>query len=97
MNAPDVDIHLVLELKKRLQRFLEIHTTSKIQSPDDGALTMLVRYSRTQNTKIKDKMINYKLGELEKRLLLPKLPAYKDYIICEFLIDELEKYVRSKL
>lgn len=87
----------VTELRRRLHHFLEIQTNSKISNTNDGALIMLIRHAKTSNVKIKDKMINYKLAEIEKRLLNGKELNHKNFIICEFLIEEVEKYIKSKL
>ena len=84
-------------LKEQLRRFLEIHVKTRLVEVNNGSLKMLVMLAKNTNTKIKDKMINYKLAELSKRLLVDGPVSRRDFVICEFLIEELNKYVASKL
>lgn len=91
MSLPDVTI-----LRERLRRFLEIHNKTKLLDASEGNIRMHILHAKnTKNEKIKDKMINDKLARLDERIFGP-MPE-KDLIICEFLIDELEKYVASQL
>lgn len=85
------------DLKEQLRRFLEVHLKTKLVEVNNGSLKMLVMLAKNTNTKIKDKMINYKLAELSKRLLVETPVGRRDFIICEFLMEELNKYVASKL
>ncbi len=86
------------ELRERLRRFLSVHLNTKILDSAPGTLKMMVLLAKNQNTKIKDKLINYKLGETAKRLADDgAAPTRRDLVICEFLIEEMEKYVASKL
>lgn len=83
-------------LRERLRRFLEIHNKTKILDASEGNLRMHILHARnTKNDKIKDKMINDKLARLDERIFGPA--SEKDLIICEFLIEECEKYVASQL
>jgi len=89
-------------LKEELREFLEAHLNTRLVEADSGALKMLVLHSKNQNSKIKEKFINFKLGEISRRLLAEKVGedgslSRRDYIICEYLIEELKKYVSSRL
>ncbi len=85
-----------VHLRERLRRFLEIHNKTKILDASEGSIRMHILHAKnTKNDKIKDKMINDKLARLDERIFGP-LEA-KDLFICEFLIEELEKYVASQL
>lgn len=93
--APDAnDTEALLE---RLKRFLEIYTSSRVMENNQGALKMLVLLARNKNSKIKEKMINYKLGEIQKRMLEGQAMDGRAFVVCEFLMEELEKYMKSKL
>lgn len=96
LNTP-ISEEQAARLRARLLRFLEAHTGSRVVEPNAGALKMLILHSKNNNSKIKDKFINYKLGEVARRILDARPPSMRDAIICEFLIEELEKYVSSKL
>lgn len=85
------------ELRRRLQRFLEAFLDTRVVDANDGALRMLLLHARNRNTKIKEKFIRYKLGELDQRLLGDDPLTLREAIVCEFLLDELDKYVSSKL
>ncbi|MCB1174035.1 MAG: hypothetical protein KDK39_10735 [Leptospiraceae bacterium] len=95
LESEPMQVSAVADLKDRLKIFLEKHTGSKIVGNTDGALVMLIRHSRTQNTKIKDKFINYKLNAVQTRILDTAAPGERDLVIAEFLIEELEKYVQN--
>ncbi len=98
MTEPEVHPQQIENLKRSLARFLEAHLGTKIVEPNDGALRMMVLHSKNQNQKIKDKFINWKLGEVSARLLESNRPlSYRDLVICQYLIDELNKYVATKL
>jgi hypothetical protein len=99
MSDVQVNAQQIANLKVTLSRFLEAHLGTKIVEPNEGALKMMIMHAKNQNQKIKDKFINWKLGEVSKRLLESKsgMLSYRDYIICEYLLDELNKYVASKL
>ncbi|MCR9141205.1 MAG: hypothetical protein NXI24_03070 [bacterium] len=85
------------DLREQLRRFLEAHLKTRIVEVNNGSLKMLVMLAKNTNAKIKDKMINYKLAELAKRLLVDTPVGRRDFVVCEFLIEELNKYVASKL
>ena len=99
MAEPEVHSQQVENLKRSLARFLEAHLGTKIVEPNDGALKMMVLHAKNNNQKIKDKFINWKLGEVAGRLLEgdPDDLTYRDFVICQYLIDELNKYVATKL
>lgn len=95
-HEPD-EAELVV-LKETLRRFLEVHLKTKLVEVNNGSLKMLVMLAKNNaNTKIKDKLINYKLAELSKRLLVDTPVSRRDFVICEFLTEELNKYVASRL
>lgn len=97
LNAP-ADGARVAELKARLARFFEAHLNTKVLEANDGALKMQTLFARNNvKSRPKDKLINYKLGELQKRLLKDGGPTWREYVISEFLVEELEKYVATKL
>lgn len=97
MAEPVVSRQEVDNLKRALGRFLEAHLGTKIVEPNDGALKMMILHSKNTNQKIKDKFINWKLGEIAARLLKGDDLGYRDFVICQYLIDELNKYVATKL
>lgn len=85
------------DLREQLRRFLEIHLKARLVKADNGSLKMMVMLAKNTNTKIKDKLINYKLAELSKRLLVDGPVSRRDFVVGEFLMEELNKYVASKL
>ncbi|MBX7056453.1 MAG: hypothetical protein K1X75_00195 [Leptospirales bacterium] len=88
----------LLLLKQRLARFLEIHLKTRLLEANDGALKMQTLFARNNvKSRPKDKLINYLLAEVQKRLLDGPSPDRRDLIICEFLIEELEKFVAASL
>ena len=98
MDKAKEKIPLREELKERLRRFLEVRNDAKILDKDNGTLKMHILHSKTKKKKIVDKMINYNLLRLAERLLTEKNNITdRDAIICEFLLEELEKYLASKL
>ena len=85
-------------LKDRLRIFLQVYNKTNIIGSEDGTLRMHVLHAKTRNTKIMEKLINYKLLRLSERLLNDQEEIQpRDSVICEFLIDELEKYVANSL
>ncbi len=90
----------VAALREELRKFMEIHTGTRLVESNAGALKMLVLHAKnTLNKKPKDKLINWKLSEVRKRLLEDENAKMKrrDFVICEFLVEELKKYVASQL
>ena len=89
----------VENLRAALKRFLEAYLDTKVLGTEAGTLKMMVMLAKNNNSKIKDKMINYKLSEVRIRLLEAENPSLtlKNFHICEFLIEELNKYISSKL
>ena len=85
------------ELRALLRRFLEVHLKTRLVDANNGSLKMLVMLAKNTNSKIKDKFINFKLGELSKRLLVDGPVSRRDLIIAQYLMEELNKYVSSKL
>ncbi|MCB1327627.1 MAG: hypothetical protein H7A21_08140 [Spirochaetales bacterium] len=81
------------QLKRRLLRFLEVHNNTRIVDDSDGALKMYIALARNnRNSKIKDKIINHHLKNLELRLLSGRELSAKDEIVCEFLLDSISEY-----
>lgn len=66
---------------------------------EDGAFIMYIRLSHNKNKTIKEKFINYKLLRIQERLFEnPHIPiSPENAIICNFLIDELYKYVSKSI
>ena len=99
LGAELVDGGAIEALKKELAVFLEAHLKTRVLDLD--GLQMFILLSKNQNTKIKDKFINYKLGEVSRMLLSEQggksRITLRDYIACEYLIEELKKYVANSL
>ena len=93
-NIPDKEA-----LKMKLKVFLEAYMKTKIIDMQDGAFIMYIRLSHNKNTTMKEKFINYKLLRLQERLFAeaPQNLTFKDAIVCDFLIEELYKYVAKSL
>ncbi|MEM7180160.1 MAG: hypothetical protein AAF518_04560 [Spirochaetota bacterium] len=93
-NIPDKEA-----LKSKLKIFLEAYMKTKIIDMQDGAFIMYIRLSHNKNNTMKEKFINYKLLRLQERLFSesPQTLTLKDAIVCEFLIEELYKYVTKSL
>lgn len=93
-----VDFDSIEKLKAALALFLETYLKTKILDRNSGTLRMQILHAKNnKNKSIKEKMINYKLLRLDERLLtdhLLEMPL-KDYHVCEFLIEELMKYVKG--
>ncbi len=86
------------ELKERLRKFLEIHNKTRLLEAEDGTLKMHIMHAKTRNDKIKDKFINFLLLRLSERMLSGNGAfSAKDAVICEFLMEEIEKYVAASL
>lgn len=87
------------ELLKRLARFLEVHTGSRVAEATSGGVRMILLHAKnTKKTKPVEKLINYKLSRLEEFLLAENRPfGLREYHISDFLVEELEKTVRSRL
>lgn len=82
----------------KLKEFLEIHGKTKIFDVNEGMLRMHILRSKNQNKTPKEKLINYKLLRVEERLLVPGDEiTEKDFIIVEFLLDELMKYYTNSI
>jgi hypothetical protein len=85
------------ELCESLGKFLSIYHKTKIIEPKDDTLKMYILLSKNKNTTPKEKLINYKLLRVDERMFNSEQPelSAKDAIICEFLIEELLKYVAN--
>lgn len=85
------------ELCESLGKFLSIYHKTKIIEPKDDTLKMYILLSKNKNTTPKEKLINYKLLRVNERMFenAESELSPKDAIICEFLIDELLKYVAN--
>ena len=83
-----------------MARFLEAHLATKVLGTEGGTLRMFVLLCRNSNKKPKEKLINWKLGQVAQRLL-PEEGGHSlsqgDAVICEFLIRELQAYVARSL
>lgn len=86
------------ELNERLRIFLEAYHKSKILEAKDDSLQMYILLAKNKNKTPKEKLINFKLLRIQERLFpdTGEIPP-KDAIICEFLIDELWKYVEKSI
>jgi hypothetical protein len=84
------------ELKESLKVFLSIYHKAKIIETKDDTLKMYILLSKNKSKTPKEKLINYKLLRLEERLFSDEFSEKESYI-CEFLIEELLKYVSSSL
>ena len=93
----DIQTKTKQELCESLGLFLSIYHKTKIIEPKDDTLKMYILLSKNKNTTPKEKLINYKLLRVDERMFnSEKLElSPKDAIICEFLIDELMKYVAN--
>ncbi|MBE7413132.1 MAG: hypothetical protein L6Q54_12125 [Leptospiraceae bacterium] len=81
------------QLLEKLKEFIEIHCKTKILEANVGVLKMHTLRSKNQNKTPKEKLINYKLLRVDERLLNESDGiSEKDFIIVDFLIDELMKY-----
>lgn len=82
------------QLMLKLKEFLEIQGKTKITDINEGVLKMYILHSKNQNKTPKEKLINYKLLRVDERLLNNSSEeiSERDFIIVEFLIDELMKY-----
>lgn len=85
------------ELCESLGQFLSIYHKTKIIEPKEDTLKMYILLSKNKNTTPKEKLINYKLLRVNERMFESEQPELspKDAVICEFLIDELLKYVAN--
>ena len=84
-------------IRERLRRFLEVHNKSKILDAEKGTLKMHVLLSKSKNSKPKEKLINFLLLRIMERLIEGPELDDKNTIICDFLMEELEKFVAKSL
>ncbi|MCB1179166.1 MAG: hypothetical protein KDK36_16400 [Leptospiraceae bacterium] len=86
------------ELNEDLRIFLEAYHKTKILEAKDDSLKMYILLAKNKNKTPKEKLINFKLLRVDERLFPEdgNMPP-KDAIICEFLIDELKKYVAKTI
>lgn len=93
MQIPDKQ-----QLKQELKVFLEAYMKTKILDTEDGTFIMYIRLSHNKNKTMKEKFINYKLLRIQERIFTNgEEITEKDAIVCEFLIDELKKYVAKSI
>lgn len=99
MEEKHFGMDAILDLKEELRRFLEAYLNTKVLGVEDGSLRMHILFCKNnKNSKIKEKMVNYKLLRTEERLLQGQMELNaKDYYVCQFLIEELQSYVASSL
>ena len=86
------------EIKNKLKIFFEAYHQTKIIDPgNDGIFKTHILLSKNKNKTPKEKLINYKLLRVNERLFSSDSEdiSMKDSIICEFLVDELIKYVQK--
>ncbi len=88
------------EIKDKLKIFIEAYHKTKIIDPkNDGIFKTHILLSKNKNNTPKEKLINYKLLRVNERLFASEseeIPV-KDSIICEFLVEELLKYVSKSI
>lgn len=96
---PEIQTKTKEELCESLGTFLSAYHKTKIIEAKEDTLKMYILLSKNKNNTPKEKLINYKLLRLDERMFnsenLELLP--KDAVICEFLIDELLKYVAKSI
>ncbi len=93
----EIQVKTKQELCESLGKFLSIYHKTKIIESKEDTLKMYILLSKNKNVTPKEKLINYKLLRVNEKMFEsgePELSA-KDAIICEFLIDELLKYVAN--
>lgn len=94
----ELEIKTKLELNEGLRKFLEAYFKTKILEAKDDTLQMYILLSKNKNKTPKEKFINYKLLRLAERLFPENgVLSPKDLVICEFLIEELQKYVKNSI
>ncbi len=87
------------QLREGLRIFLEAYMKAKLLSNDAGTLRMHILHAKNSRDKsVKEKQINYLLLRLEERLLKKdeKL-SMKELHVCEFLVEELQAYVKNSI
>ena len=80
------------ELKESLKIFLSAYHKTKILEAKDDTLKMYILLSKNKSKTPKEKLINFQLLRMEERLFSEEFSEKESYI-CEFLIEELLKYV----
>ena len=85
------------ELCESLGKFLSIYHKTKIIEAKEDTLKMYILLSKNKNVTPKEKLINYKLLRVNERMFesAESELSPKDAVICEFLIEELLKYVAN--
>lgn len=91
----ELQIKTKAELCESLKVFLSAYHKTKIIEAKEDTLKMYILLSKNKNTTPKEKLINYKLLRIDERMFNSENTelSIKDAIICEFLIEELLKYV----
>jgi hypothetical protein len=88
------------EIKDQLKLFIEAyHKTRIIDSTNDGIFKTHILLSKNKNNTPKEKLINYKLLRINEKMFESETSeiSLKDSVVCEFLVDELLKYVSKSL
>ncbi len=88
------------EIKDTLKLFIEAYHKTKIIDPkNDGIFKTHILLSKNKNNTPKEKLINYKLLRINEKLFASESEeiSLKDSVVCEFLVDELLKYVSKSI
>ncbi len=88
------------EIKDTLKLFIETYHKTKIIDPkNDGIFKTHILLSKNKNNTPKEKLINYKLLRINEKLFASESEeiSLKDSVVCEFLVDELLKYVSKSI
>jgi hypothetical protein len=88
------------EIKDKLKLFIEAYHKTKIIDPkNDGIFKTHILLSKNKNNTPKEKLINYKLLRINEKMFASESEeiSLKDSVICEFLVEELIKYVSKSI
>lgn len=93
----EIQVKTKEELCESLKKFFSAYHKTKIIEAKDDTLKMYILLSKNKNTTPKEKLINYKLLRIDERMFNVNSPelSFRDAIVCEFLIEELLKYVSN--
>ena len=86
-------------VRRELGRFFSAHLGTPPSDDERGNLRMLCRHCKANKDKTpKEKIINWMLLRLEERVLRPESqPTDRDLTVCDFLVEELQALVSSRL
>ena len=88
------------EIKDQLKLFIEAYHKTRIIDPtNDGIFKTHILLSKNKNNTPKEKLINYKLLRINEKMFESETSeiSLKDSVVCEFLVDELLKYVSKSV